>query len=137
MTEKITFKDAIQKFIHVGEVYFRGHYSDNVLNIFNELTEGDKKALLRGLHQVYFLVDSGAIESIPEGSPPSRRHEPEPEPEDNSPATPVPMTASSTFVIIMLLVLIFILVILFIAMGLDSSPNSAFKKLVRILEFIF
>ena len=132
MTEKITFKDAIQKFIHVGDVFFRGHYNDNALNIFNELTEADQKALLRGLHQVYFLIGKGDLVPETNSHSPKRAATEAPDP-----VVATSMTASSTFIIIMLLVFIFVLVALFITIGLDPSPNSAFKKLVQIIGFIF
>lgn len=130
MAEKTTFKEAVQKFIHIGEVYFRGHYHDNVLNIFNELGEEDKKALLRTMYQVYFLVERGEIENPLEV--PQRRTDGAPD--DHF--VPTTTTASSAFIIAMLLVLIFVLVMLFLVIGMDGSSGSSFQTLMKLFTFL-
>lgn len=128
--EKATFKEAVQKFIHIGEVYFRGHYNDNVLNIFNELPEEDRKVLLRTLYQVYFLVERGEIENPLDVA--QRRSENVPEDK----VVTASMTASSTFIIASLLVLLFVLVSLFFIVGLDPNSGTTMRTLFKLLEFV-
>lgn len=58
-TKNKAFKDVIDKFIHIGNCYYNGKHFDNVLNIFSDLTEEDKKIFLRSVHQIYSVVEMG------------------------------------------------------------------------------
>lgn len=53
------FKDVLDKFIHIGNCYYNGKHHDNVLNIFADLDEEDKKVFLRGVHHIYTVIEFG------------------------------------------------------------------------------
>lgn len=66
MSDKTTTKairDVLDKFVHIGNCYYNGKHHDNVLNIFGDLNQEDQKILLRGVHQIYLLLESGEISS--------------------------------------------------------------------------
>ena len=130
MTDKPTFKDAIAKFIHIGEVYYRGRYNDNVLNIFEELTEEDRKILLRTIYRVYSLVDKGEFNTPTERV---KRTMDAPEPEAE---TANSFGTTSVFIMVLLLTFLFMLVSLFVTVVSDDSPNGAFKNLIKLFGFI-
>ena len=52
-------KEVIEKFDHIGNCYYNGKHHDNVLNIFNDLDENDRKEFLRGTFAVYKIIESG------------------------------------------------------------------------------
>lgn len=52
-------KEVIEKFDHIGNCYYNGKHHDNVLNIFNDLDENDRKEFLRGTYAVYKIIESG------------------------------------------------------------------------------
>lgn len=53
------FRDVLDKFVHIGNCYYNGKHHDNILNIFSDLEEEDKKLLLRGVHHIYSIVEFG------------------------------------------------------------------------------
>lgn len=52
-------KEVIEKFDHIGNCYYNGKHHDNVLNIFDDLDENDRKEFLRGTYAVYKIIESG------------------------------------------------------------------------------
>lgn len=128
--EKVTFLEAIAKFIHIGEVYYNNHYYDNVLNIFDELTEEDRKELLRAVYQIFVLVEKGVIENPLR---PSRQREGIPEER----TVDASMTASSTFIIVLLVFLLLLVVSIFFIVGMDTESGASFKVLFKLIGFMF
>lgn len=61
MNEQTTkaFRDVLDKFIHIGNCYYNKKHHDNVLNIFADLEEEDKKIFLRGVYYIYTIVELG------------------------------------------------------------------------------
>lgn len=61
MNEQTTkaFRDVLDKFVHIGNCYYNGKHHDNVLNIFSDLDEEDRKLLLRSVHHIYTIVEFG------------------------------------------------------------------------------
>lgn len=129
MTEKITFKEALEKYIHIGEFYYRGCYDDNALNIFKDMSETERKALLCGIHKVYFLVVKGELEN------PIIQAVDRPEVTKADRDAASNMATSSIF--LMMLALFFILLVfgLFIVLLLDDSPSGAFRSLLKLGSF--
>lgn len=127
--EKTTFLEAIAKFTHIGEVYYKSHYYDNVMNIFYELTEEERKELLRAIYQISMLVQNGVIENPLRQDP--RESFVRERPEQGK------ATATTTFVITMLVFMIFILLAIFFILGLDSDNGASFRTLFKLLGFMF
>lgn len=61
------FKEALDKFIHIGNCYYNSKHHDNVLNIFNDMEHVDRIALLKGVFHMYSIFEFGIEEhnSIP------------------------------------------------------------------------
>ena len=57
-------KEVIEKFDHIGNCYYNGKHHDNVLNIFNDLDENDRKEFLRGTYAVYKIIESGHMKIV-------------------------------------------------------------------------
>lgn len=66
MPDKTTasFREVIGKYLHIADKDYKGHVNDNVLNIFNDLPEEDKKLFLRGVVYIHSIV-IGGIETLP------------------------------------------------------------------------
>lgn len=64
MTEEAasSLQDVLVKFVGIADVHYRGKIHDNVLNVFNDLSDEDKKTFLRGVLHIHALV-IGEIES--------------------------------------------------------------------------
>lgn len=62
-----TFKDSLDKFIHIGNAYYNGKHHDNVMNIFQDLDEEDRMVFLRGVFHIYNYMEYGAAskETVP------------------------------------------------------------------------
>lgn len=61
MTDKkqSTFRESLDKFIHIGNAYYNGKHHDNVMNIFNDLDEEDRMVFLRGVFHIYNFMEYG------------------------------------------------------------------------------
>ena len=55
-----TFRDVLDKFIHIGNCYYNSKHYDNVLNIFNDLEKEDQKNLLLGVYYLFVVMEHGA-----------------------------------------------------------------------------
>ena len=56
-----TFKDVLDKFIHIGNCYYNSKHYDNVLNIFNDLEKEDQKNLLLGVYYLFVLMEHNPV----------------------------------------------------------------------------
>ena len=68
MTEKVlttNFKEVLERFLSIAGTDYKGHVHDNVLNIFNDLSEEERKLLLRGVVQIHDVV-VGEVKVIPQ-----------------------------------------------------------------------
>lgn len=61
MTDKKqpTFKESLDKFVHIGNAYYNGKHHDNVMNIFNDLDEVDRMVFLRSVFHIYSIMEFG------------------------------------------------------------------------------
>ena len=67
MTDKVTiasFRDVLNRYLHIADHDYKGHVHDNVLNIFNDMTEEERKLFLRGVIHIHSVV-VGHIDTIP------------------------------------------------------------------------
>lgn len=151
MTERVTFKEAIVKYMHIGTVFFRGHYDDNALNIFAELTAEDQKALLRGMSSIFLMLEEGTIPTLLEESIHQALRRQAPDPHDlkakaalakaTDPSDVAPpkdgkgmigmMITFGLFVVTMIGLLCVIFLI-----GTNPDPSSAYNGLIKFLSFL-
>ena len=67
MTDKVTiasFRDVLNRYLHIADHDYKGHVHDNVLNIFNDMTEEEQKSFLRGVIHIHSVV-VGHIDDLP------------------------------------------------------------------------
>lgn len=57
MTEKKTLKEVLEQFEYVGNTIYNGKFDDNVLNIFSELSDSEKRILLRSVHNLLCILN--------------------------------------------------------------------------------
>ena len=57
MTEKKTLKEVLEQFEYVGNTIYNGKFDDNVLNIFSELTDAEKRILLRSVYNLLCILN--------------------------------------------------------------------------------
>lgn len=60
----ISFRDVFLKYLHIADNDYNGHVNDNVLNIFNDLNEDERKLFLRGVVHIHSLV-VGDVDTLP------------------------------------------------------------------------
>lgn len=70
-TAYASLKDVLIKYLHIAEEDYKGHINDNVLNIFNDLSDDEKKAFLKGVLHIHSMV-AGHVDTIPRHIPRSR-----------------------------------------------------------------
>lgn len=56
MTEKKTLKEVLEQFEYVGNTIYNGKFEDNILNIFTELSESEKRVLLRSVYNLLCIM---------------------------------------------------------------------------------
>ena len=67
MPDKVTvasFRDVLSRYLRIADHDYKGHVHDNVLNIFNDLDEEDRKLFLRGVVHIHSVV-IGHIDTLP------------------------------------------------------------------------
>ena len=57
--KQTTFREALDKFIHIGNCFYNGKHHDNAMNIFNDLDEEDRMVFLRGVFHIYNFMEYG------------------------------------------------------------------------------
>lgn len=70
-TAYASLRDVLVKYLHIAEQDYKGHVNDNVLNIFNDLSDDEKKAFLKGVLHIHSMV-AGHVDTIPRHIPKSR-----------------------------------------------------------------
>ena len=56
MTEKKTLKEVLEQFEYVGNTIYNGKFEDNILNIFTELSESEKRVLLYSVYNLLCIM---------------------------------------------------------------------------------
>ncbi len=56
------FKEALDRFVHIGNCYYNSKHHDNVLNIFNDMEHIDRIVLLKGMFHMYSIFEFGIEE---------------------------------------------------------------------------
>lgn len=57
-------REALDKFVHIGDCFYNGKHHDNVLNIFNDMEHEDRLTLLRGVHDIYSILENGSFSAV-------------------------------------------------------------------------
>ena len=148
MTEKrVTFKDAIVKYMHIGASYYSGHYNDNALNIFSDLPLEDKKALLRGLSSIFLMIEEGNIPTALEETIQQAVRRKTLETEHLTKTLPKSLESELTppnynhgsigvFIVfgIFVVSMIGLLSVIFL-IGTDPTPSAAYNGIVKFISF--
>lgn len=56
MSEKKTLKEVLEQFEYVGNTIYNGKFEDNVLNIFSELTDAEKRVMLQSFYHLLCVL---------------------------------------------------------------------------------
>ena len=116
-----TFRDVLDKFIHIGNCYYNAKHYDNVLNIFNDLEKEDQKNLLLGVYYLFVLMEHGSEPGT---------HEPVLQPKPNAGESPETehkkvMTELKIWFVKMIAILVLISFLSLIVMILFFGGNAA------------
>lgn len=137
------FKEALDKFIHIGNCYYNSKHHDNVLNIFNDMEHVDRIALLKGVFHMYSIFEFGIEEhnSMPVKTTPK--------PEVEALATSVDENINKkalvelkfwafkvTFVLGLVFFFGFIILVFFMSDSVDTG-HSTLNKVFGILGLLF
>lgn len=137
------FKEALDKFIHIGNCYYNSKHHDNVLNIFNDMEHIDRIALLKGVFHIYSIFEFGIEEhsSMPVKTTPK--------PETEVLATSVDeninnkalvelkfWTFKVTFILGLMFFFGFIILVFFMSDSVDTG-HSTLNKFFGILSLLF
>lgn len=138
--QTIAFKDVLDKFIHIGNCYYNGKHHDNVLNIFADLDEEDKKVFLRGVHHIYTVIEFGVetnqLSVLPKAEP---GETPGSSIEDYNSKLLVEMKFwfIKTFGILIVLFLAGVVIfVLYLSASLDEEPGKV-SNLFRVFGLLF
>lgn len=137
------FKEALDKFIHIGNCYYNSKHHDNVLNIFNDMEHVDRIALLKGVFHIYSIFEFGIEEhnSLPVKTTPK--------PEVDALAISVDESINNkalvelkfwvfkvTFVLGLVFFFGFIILVFFMSDSVDTG-HSTLNKVFGILGLLF
>lgn len=137
------FKEALDKFIHIGNCYYNSKHHDNVLNIFSDMEHSDRIALLKGVFHMYSIFEFGIEEhnSMPVKTTPK--------PEVEALATSVDESINNkalvelkfwafkvTFILALVFFFGFIILVLTMSDSVDTG-HSTLNKFFGILGLLF
>ena len=122
-------KEALESFNHIGKCFYNGKHHDNVLNIFNDMDHDHKLSLLRGVFEIFTVVESG-VKEFPSSlltSPPKKEVQTT---EDSEPATDASMRELKVWLFkLVALTIVFIMLLAFFAVFfLHISPPEFGSK---------
>lgn len=133
-----TFRDVLDKFIHIGNCYYNSKHYDNVLNIFNDLEKEDQKNLLLGVYYLFVLMEHGGgpdtYESVLQ---PKLVNDENPEAEHKKVMTELKIWFVKMSVIFVLISFLSLIVMILFFGGNAAESSGILSRTFKILSMLF
>ncbi len=133
-----TFRDALDRFIHIGNCYYNSKHYDNVLNIFNDLEKEDQKNLLLGVYYLFVVIEHG---DVPKQYEPVLQPKPNagesPETEHKKVMTELKIWFVKMSVIFVLISFLSLIVMILFFGGNAAESSGILSRTFKILSMLF
>lgn len=133
-----TFRDVLDKFIHIGNCYYNSKHYDNVLNIFNDLEKEDQKNLLLGVYYLFVLMERGpASDTYEPVLQPKPVNDENPESDHKKVMTELKIWFVKMSVIFVLISFLSLIVMIIFFGGNAAESSGILSRTFKILSMLF
>ena len=133
-----TFRDVLDKFIHIGNCYYNSKHYDNVLNIFNDLEKEDQKNLLLGVYYLFVLMERGpASDTYEPVLQPKPVNDENPESDHKKVMTELKIWFVKMSVIFVLISFLSLIVMILFFGGNAAESSGILSRTFKILSMLF